>query len=426
MKGKICFSERGQAIVLVALGFVVLLGFAALAVDGSLVYADRRFAQNAADAASLAGGGVAAITLENAHIVFSQWDCDSSNVQAAQSAAVDDAIERAADNGYVIDEDIEDPFERGVDDGGVTTECVDQAGGSLPDRYLDIHTRITAQSDTAFLQFVFGGQMLNTVDAITRIRPRSNLAFGHAIVALNPEGCQGQQNGAKFHGTADVYIIGGGVFSNGCLRGDGNQFVDVTDGSVNYVVEFNEGGDFNPYPEQVPNHLPPDAYRIDPPDCSHPAAYHVNGNQLVGMSPLEPGLYCIHGAVRVNAHDELIGNGVTLYLVDDEMHINGNALVQLSAPPLQPDPSPAIGGVVILAPESNTKDLTLNGNSDSYFQGVILMPGSNIDMLGTGFIDAYHTQVIGWNVQAGGTADISVTFHGQNLYTLPTSLELAR
>jgi uncharacterized membrane protein len=45
-------SEKGQAIVLLVLSFVVLLGFAALAIDGSMIYSDRRTAQNAADAAA--------------------------------------------------------------------------------------------------------------------------------------------------------------------------------------------------------------------------------------------------------------------------------------------------------------------------------------------------------------------------------------
>jgi len=48
-------NERGQTLVQVALMLVVLLGFAALAIDGGLVYAERRHMQNAADAGALAG-----------------------------------------------------------------------------------------------------------------------------------------------------------------------------------------------------------------------------------------------------------------------------------------------------------------------------------------------------------------------------------
>lgn len=48
------FAERGQSIVLVALLFTLLLGFSALAVDGGRFYMERRFLENAADAAALA------------------------------------------------------------------------------------------------------------------------------------------------------------------------------------------------------------------------------------------------------------------------------------------------------------------------------------------------------------------------------------
>lgn len=47
-------TERGQAIVIIAVAIFVLTGIAALAVDGGLYYADRRKAQNAADSAVLA------------------------------------------------------------------------------------------------------------------------------------------------------------------------------------------------------------------------------------------------------------------------------------------------------------------------------------------------------------------------------------
>ncbi|MEP6895891.1 MAG: pilus assembly protein TadG-related protein, partial [Chloroflexota bacterium] len=47
-------TEKGQALIVIALAVVVLFGFAALAIDGSRVFSDRRHAQNAADTAALA------------------------------------------------------------------------------------------------------------------------------------------------------------------------------------------------------------------------------------------------------------------------------------------------------------------------------------------------------------------------------------
>lgn len=48
-------KERGQALVIAAVGVVVLLIFAALAIDAGSAYTAKREAQNAADAAALAG-----------------------------------------------------------------------------------------------------------------------------------------------------------------------------------------------------------------------------------------------------------------------------------------------------------------------------------------------------------------------------------
>ena len=46
-------KANGQAIVLIALALVAMVAFAGLAIDGGMVYSDRRHAQNAADAGSV-------------------------------------------------------------------------------------------------------------------------------------------------------------------------------------------------------------------------------------------------------------------------------------------------------------------------------------------------------------------------------------
>ncbi|MDI7277236.1 MAG: Tad domain-containing protein [Anaerolineae bacterium] len=53
--------QRGQTLVFVALILVVLVGFLALSIDLGNVYAQRRFMQNAADAAALAGARALAL-----------------------------------------------------------------------------------------------------------------------------------------------------------------------------------------------------------------------------------------------------------------------------------------------------------------------------------------------------------------------------
>ena len=57
--------QRGQAIVLIAIMVAVLVGMAALAIDGSRAYTLRRNLQSAVDAAALAAASLPASVLKN-------------------------------------------------------------------------------------------------------------------------------------------------------------------------------------------------------------------------------------------------------------------------------------------------------------------------------------------------------------------------
>lgn len=410
-------QERGQAIVFLVVGMIVFLGFVALAIDGGMAYADRRNAQNASDSASLAGGGITTLELENRGVLYTQWNCNDAQIQAAMAAGRQAAINRAAANGYSIDENIADHH-------GVQTVCGETNYGYL-DRWIDLTVQLSDTTSTSFAHLLFPAAVEIRVDATTRIRPRQPLAFGNAIIALNPEDCQGHQSGAIFYGTADIFVTGGGVWSNGCLRADGTPLVEVTNGEIHYVAEYNSGsGVFSPPPTKVDYTLPPESYQVPPPDCT--GRWYTDDYLVDPKNQPLRGLYCIQGNLHVNAHDVLVGYDVTIYVPNGEVRINGNATVQVDAPPQSPDPSPAIPGVVLYVDVKHTHDIQINGNSDSYWEGTILAPNTDIELNGTGFQDAYRTQVIGWNVKVGGTADTYVRFEEQKLYSRPTSLELAR
>ena len=106
--------------------------------------------------------------------------------------------------------------------------------------------------------------------------------------------------------------------------------------------------------------------------------------------------------------------------------INGNATVQISAPKYWPDPSPAVPGVLIYMAPGNNSNVQINGNSGSFFTGTVFAPESDVNMLGNGTVNAYRTQVIGYNVEAGGNNDTHVVFSQQDNYNKPTSMDLNR
>ena len=163
-------SEKGQTSVLLALAFIGLLGFTALAVDGGMLYANRRHMQNAADAASLAGGSAAALYLENHYVIYSDWNCSDLRVIRAMSNSTNGAEIVAANsasiNDYSIDFDISDM-------NGVDAICIQgQSNGSWIERYIDVKTFITSDTPSAFAHLVYSGPLRNTVEAIARVYPR--------------------------------------------------------------------------------------------------------------------------------------------------------------------------------------------------------------------------------------------------------------
>ena len=147
MKSEKIKSESGQTFVLLALAFIVLLGFTALAIDGGMVYANRRHMQNASDASSLAGGSAVAMYLENHFVDYANWNCSDPRVIRAQINATNGgeitAIRSAAVNDYTIDADV-------ADMNGVDTDCIQgRDNGSWIERYIDIKTFVTADTPTA-------------------------------------------------------------------------------------------------------------------------------------------------------------------------------------------------------------------------------------------------------------------------------------
>jgi hypothetical protein len=132
--------------------------------------------------------------------------------------------------------------------------------------------------------------------------------------------------------------------------------------------------------------------------------------------------------VKFNANDVSRGAGITIVLKNGGLTINGGATIQWTAPVEHPDPAPAIPGLLIYAPPSTNynpnNEIQINGNSASYFSGTVLAPKLTVDIEGNESADAYKTQVIGFNVKAGGNSTTNVTFEANQQYSRPAYIEL--
>lgn len=405
-------SEKGQAIVYLVLGLVVFLGFVALAIDGGMALSDRRHAQNSADASSLAGGAAAALHLqENEPSTCSQpWRCDEDVVNKARADAVAAAEKRAGDN---IN------FSSNLNNLDVSTTC------GLD--YIDVTVDITTTTPSNFLQLVFPNALQNKVEAVTRVNPSRPSSFGNAITALNPEKCidPGYQ-GVIIGGDGTLHVEGGDVFSNGCMRQNGNS---ITVELNNSEAKGHDLKNSEAWASLTTETILRKDYEIDPPNCdATPADHRIDGKFL--PSELSPGLWCISGNVTINQAQKLHGDGVTIYMLGGNFTITGPADVVLTAPPnTSVDPYPALKGLLFYLPITPTPEVyavTLNGNQSSYFTGLIYAPSSTVTLSGTGENEYRHSQVIGWNVIIEGTGNLWISYDPCTGYIHPPSIELYR
>ncbi len=445
-------SEQGQALILIVLGIVALLGFAALAIDGGRIYTDRQDMQNASDTSSLAGAAEYANYFDANGILYSNWPATAADCELESwfiSATVDAknaAISRANNNGYVIDTTVDTSVPLpGGDYNGVKTWCGSDDYVGFKDNYIDIQTFITHDTPSSFAQFVFSGPLRQTTESIARIYPQTSLAFGHAVVALNDGACSGNQSGALFNGNNTILINGGGVFSNGCFSVGGTSgSINVTNGSNNYVGSYVASGSFSvsPAPAQSTQSLPPSVTAIPAPDCSgltNQGAWNGGGALVEGqydsinigandVATMSAGLYCVSGDVTIGSQGELYGNLVTIYLTGD-FNVNGNATVQLDAP-LAPA-SPEIPGVLIYNSQydhsTSNQCVDLQGTSQSWYTGTIYAPDCQIDIGGSsGVQPTYSTQLIGWDVEFHGNVTLDINFQNNQAYQVPPRLNLQK
>ncbi len=130
-------TERGQALVIMAIGLIVLLIVVGLVVDGGTIFMERRHAQNAADAAALSG------TRMLARAVCSQ--------DGADDAAILDAIRQIVTSNQV---NIEEGSDSNVNAQYVdhTSAAVGTVGsGSIPVGSTGISATVNIRRKTYFL-----------------------------------------------------------------------------------------------------------------------------------------------------------------------------------------------------------------------------------------------------------------------------------
>ena len=197
-------GERGQAIVLVAMMLVVLMGFVGLAIDGGRLYWERRILQNAVDAAALGASdnyqGSASI---------------SSSIQAAaREYAANERIYGTASANPSWAASTADVRWTGSTD---VMHVVYTAAGSVS--AFDVSSQHTIP--LAFMM-VLGAGNTATVSATAQGHAKTGGVNGSALTTLSQGNCNGTATSLSVQGASTKIVVNGGnVQSNGSVNAGG-------------------------------------------------------------------------------------------------------------------------------------------------------------------------------------------------------------
>ncbi len=247
-------TQRGQIIVLLALSLVVVMVVAALAVDGGMIYSERRFAQNAADSSGLAGGG--AILNEDLDNDYFACPANSSyqsasgdftdknnNViakayLAANSAAKINNISELPFLGYFVDGStvpVDGELKANPDisqNHGVIIRCDD----SDLQTKIDVDVRITSQISTAFAHLIYPGEIVTTNQAVVTNEPGGKGSYGFSLYTTGDD-CATKDCGIYISSSKGTLKItgGDGAYSKTCFYLDNEKTAEelLVDGNIN-------------------------------------------------------------------------------------------------------------------------------------------------------------------------------------------------
>jgi hypothetical protein len=454
-------SEKGQVLVILTVGIVALLAFAAIAIDGGMFYVDRRHDQNVADDSSMAGAGAAGKALSDNNVYFINFNCvddnkdgilDDANMQAVVDAAAAEAVYRAGQNNFTSLPVFYSESALEASEHGVWVECVDNGTG-LGDQYLAVHVMISNDVQSSFAQLFFGGTLRNTVEAVSITEAATGLGTGKAIVALEGEDCK--NGGLEIGGSTPISdpkirIIDSGAHSNSCLTCEGSAVTIDSDAVITYnfsdVDTKCKEDSILGEPLATPGDKIPiydidvncgsDAYQNDPKIGNKDDVTLFPGNykaitQTGGSLTFKPGLYCIQGVFSVNGGSVVVegdpddDDGITIYSASGNITINGSGAVNLRAPRSDPKYTtpaslsyarPTIPGLLIYS-DLNVKNpppIKLNGTEDAIFRGTVYYPYGSITISGDSSNTQWLVEVLANEVIITGNSSVNITYDARN------------
>jgi len=436
-------KENGQILVILAIAMVAILSITALAIDGSMVYNDRRTDQSTADSAALAGAGAAAQILKDHHPT--DFVCGGGAAKPLANQATLAALQAAYDS--ALADDVTLTLQDTSAENYVHITCNPGLTGK---KFLDVEVVVTSTVETTFARVISRDTLTTKVKSIARVYPKQPFANGNALVSLS-NSCGSNVGGIEFAGSSDVDVTDAGIFSNSCIKAQSSATsVIVIGGNIQYVSTCTgcDSADMEPDATQASEPLPKDILNADDiPNCPSDEDLYEDANYSSGvLEPgnyfglsipanktvtLKPGLYCLKGDLKNGSKSVFKAERVTFSILEGDVTINQNDAGQawLTAPDCETkdatcDVPPAVRGLLMYLDPAKPHKVTLNGGSTNLFEGTIYGPNTTFKINGGSATDTFKAQIIGSYIYVSGSSMLQMNLNGAEMYWDDSSIDL--
>lgn len=388
-------DQRGQALIVAALGIAVLLGFVALAVDVGIMFHTKRSIQTAADAGALAGAQAL------------KYGGDPTIAGRSDSAR----------NG----------FQNGVNDIAVEVHNPPLTGPYTGNSSY-VEAIVTVPQPTFFMRAMHINSMTVRARAVA-----TTGAGDYCVTSLNPSGIGVRVNGSSTTASFPGCSVAIDSDASNALRVNGNgtleaQSISIVGGYSGHAVgtsvtqpSTQQGKVTDPL-----DGLTPPTY--NPRSCTSAPSTSTIGPALPGGTvcysrlklsgtpgtvTLTPGTYVITDNNASINNIYLNGTGVTIYIAPGASLTINSATLNLSAPGCDPSASCPYGGILFFEDRNNTSQLSISGGANSSLSGIIYCPSANLDFNG-GSNSTLDMNIIAGSITFSGGANVISSYSSSN------------
>lgn len=385
-------DERGDVLLLGAVGMVAIVAFAGLAIDVGQMRLDKRRLQAAADAAAMAG----ALEISNC-----SGTAHCTNMQNAAKQAL---------------------VENGFSASGITV--VTQCGSSSATGViltlnngpcaLGSKTNDPNYGDTNYVEAQVSQPQAMTFARVLginsyRVSARGEAGQGSSQYCLytdasNTSKTGGVANALLINGTATLTATCGIMDDSGAspaLILNGGDKVTATSFDVVGSIINNGSNTVSPTPSTGASPTGDPLSYLTPPSTggclqsnyiANSGSVTLNAGTYCGTTifnggvtvTFNPGTYVFTGTVILNGGVNATGSGVTFYFSSGSWLMNGASHANLTAPT-----TGTYAGILMYQSSSDSTQMIVNGDTTSKYEGAIYAPAANLTLNGGSNVAAY-------------------------------------